>query len=177
MLSNTAYVLLDTMVVLGFYGSRTSSFQGGKSDADKWQKTIETLLGRLNVSNFRITVPTPVCYELTCHGSAWKDFFPQEPDIFRYAEAYISHDILKRAAEYSLSIHPMKADGKEGKVKTMDPIIAAYSLDLKYYLLTENQQDYPEPYFSLVATEAVVLTDKTGNKYRRLIHLLKPKTA
>ncbi|MPN40374.1 hypothetical protein SDC9_187910 [bioreactor metagenome] len=57
----------------------------------------------------------------------------------------------------------------------MDPIIAAYSLLGKHYLLTTNQKDFPESHFSVIETRVLVLSGKAG-KHRQIVFLLKPKT-
>ncbi len=55
----------------------------------------------------------------------------------------------------------------------MDPLIAAYCIKSNHYLLTTNQQDFPESHFSVVGTEILILSGKNG-KYRSIIYLLKP---
>lgn len=172
---NVAYILLDTMIVLGVYALPKPG-QTQLPDEKEWRTALNNILQKIPaVSLYKLTIPTPVCYELLCHGPGWSNYILQnEDEMFRFAKADIKNNILQKAAKYTLDVDPINPDGHDGKMRTMDPLIAAYALQFDYYLLTENQQDYPEPYFSVIATEPLVLKNKSGKHYRRLLHLLKP---
>lgn len=165
------------MIVSGMYAlSQKESFAG--FNKSQWEKSITNLLNDLPEDR-RIVVPTPACYELMCKSKEWKDYIVEnqksKSGIFKFALQPISANILLKAAEYTLDTCVVKVTGDQGKMLTLDPLIAAYSLIYKYYIVTENQYDFPEPYFSAVRCEAMILKNKEGKNYRRMLYLLKPQ--
>lgn len=165
------------MIVSGMYAlSQKESFAA--FNKSQWEESIASLLKGLSVDK-RIAVPTPACYELMCKSKEWKDFIIEnqksKSGIFKFALQPISPSILLRAAEFTLDTCVVKVTGDQGKMLTLDPLIAAYSLIYNYYIVTENQYDFPEPYFSVTRCEAMILKNKEGKNYRRMLYLLKPQ--
>lgn len=164
------------MIVLGMF-ALPGPGRAQLPDEKKWQAAFRNILQRIPITSpYELVISTPVCYELLCHGPDWKkSILDNQNDMFRFAKADIKNKILQKAAQYTLDVDPVNPDGRDGKMKTLDPMIAAYALEFGYYLLTKNQQDYPDPYFSIVATEPLVLKNKNGRQYRRMLHLLRPQ--
>jgi hypothetical protein len=89
--------------------------------------------------DFVMKVPTPVCYELMCWNKDWYDeVLSSNNPIFTYAKCSIGSKFLRIAAKYSVDCRVKYFDNKKHKVKVMDPLVAAYSMEFGYYLLTEN---------------------------------------
>lgn len=166
------------MIVSGMYAlSQKESF--ATFNRNQWEISIANLLNGLP-DDRRIVVPTPACYELMCKSKEWKDYILEsqksKSGIFKFALQPISPSILLKAAEFTLDTCVVKVTGDQGKMLTLDPMIAAYSLIYKYYIVTENQYDFPEPYFSATRCEAMILKNKEGKNYRRMLYLLKPQS-
>lgn len=173
--SAISYILLDTMVASGMYAL---SQKGDIAELNRveWQGKIKKLLDNLKTEKLRLAVPTPACYELMCKDAAWRDYLlTSEDEIFRFARLGIKNEVLLKASEYTLKSEVVSMDGTKVKMMTMDPMIAAYSLLYGYYILTENQVDYCEPEFSVVGAEPLILKNRNGSFYRRMIYLLSPK--
>lgn len=171
MLSNPI-VLLDTNIVAGLF---SVSKLGPHVEHEKkiWRDAVRSLI--LTVSSKCLArVPTPVCYELMSINKRWYSFITtSKENLFQFSAGGINNDVLMKAAEYSLQTFCVSPDGKEQKIKTMDPLIAAYSLIAGHYILTLNQQDFPESHFTVAGTKVITLSGKTA-KYRVILYLLKP---
>lgn len=152
-------ILLYTNIVAGFFAVSKSG-PHVKKEMQLWEEAIAALA--LKVSHqCLIRVPTPVCYELMAMNKEWHDFISHSPsEIFRFAHYSIPNDVLKLAAEYSYSANCVYYDGDRQKMKTMDPLIAAYAIKGSHYLMTTNQQDFPESHFSVVDTKILTLSGK-----------------
>lgn len=172
MLSNPI-ILLDTTIVAGTFAI---SKKGSHVDSEKelWRTAVLELARGISPSCL-MRVPTPVCYELMSINSAWHSFVSESKlKLFKYASYSISSAHVLFAAEYAYSANCVYHDGSNQKMKTMDPLIAAYAIKGNHYLLTTNQQDFPEKYFFVEDTRLMVLSGKSG-KYRQMVYLLKPK--
>jgi predicted nucleic acid-binding protein len=173
-MSSSLIVLLDTNIVAALFAvSKT----GGHVEPEKqlWRSAVLELT-QLVSAECLIRVPTPVCYELMAMNQAWFNYVNTSQDeVFRFSHNAISEKIWKEASKYYFTAKCFNSDGKEEKIRTMDPIIAAYSLLGKHYLLTTNQKDFPESHFSVIETRVLVLSGKAG-KHRQIVFLLKPKT-
>lgn len=167
-------LLLDTPIVAGSFAI---SKVGPHVEVEKrlWKSAVRRLA--LVVSpRCMIRVPTPVCYELMAMNKEWHDFvFRSSNPTFRFAHSSIPNNVLTLAAEYSYSTNCIYYDGEKQKMKSMDPLIAAYCIKGGHYLLTTNQHDFPESHFSVEKTEILTLTGKNG-KYRSIVYLLKSRT-
>jgi len=165
-------ILLDTPIVAGSFAV---SKKGNHVESEKilWRNAVKKLASSVS-SKYLIRVPTPVCYELMAMNKQWFDFiYDSQSDVFRYSHVGISNEYIVTAAEYSFSTICTYHDGTQQKMKTMDPLIAAYCIKGNHYLLTTNQQDFPESHFTVIGTEIMVLSGQNG-KYRSIIYLLKP---
>lgn len=165
-------ILLDTPIVAGSFAV---SKKGPHVENEKiiWKQVVIDLAKKVS-DEYLIRVPTPVCYELMSMNREWYHFISTSTDsVFRFAKHPISNEILGIAAEYSFSANSVYVDGEKQKMKTMDPIIAAHSIQGGHYLLTTNQHDFPESHFSVVDTKVLTLEGKHG-KYRSVVYLLKP---
>jgi hypothetical protein len=172
-MSSDPIILLDTPIVAGSFAV---SKIGPHVPAEKtiWRNAIVTIAKSVSPTCM-IRVPTPVCYELMSMNKDWFKFIQQSSSaVFRFSTYSIPKLIWQKAAEYYYTAMCVNPDGKGEKMKTMDPLIAAYSLTGGHYLLTTNQQDFPESHFSVEKTEVLTLTGKNG-KYRTILYLLKPK--
>lgn len=166
-------ILLDTPIVAGSFAV---SKIGPHVEAEKnvWKNAVKSIASSIS-TNCLIRVPTPVCYELMSINKEWYNFISNsQSDVFRFSSYSIPNEILKIAAHYYFSTMTMNSDGKDQKIQTMDPLIAAYCISGGHHLLTTNQHDFPESHFSLVKTEVINLRGKRG-LYRSILYLLKPK--
>lgn len=169
-----SYVLLDTMVASGMY-ALSQKGEVAEFNRIEWQLKIKKLLDNLKTDRLRLAVPTPACYELMCKDNAWRDYLLNSDDeIFRFARLGIKNEVLLKASQYTLKSEAVSMDGTKVKMMTMDPMIAAYSLLYGYFILTENQVDYCEPEFSVVGAEPLIIKNRNGSLYRRMLYLLKP---
>lgn len=171
-MSSDPIILLDTSIVAGCFAvSKTGNHV---AEQKKLLQSAVIKLASMVSSKCMIRVPTPVCYELMAMNKEWYQFISKSKNAtFRFATFSIPNDILMLAAEYSYSTSCNYFDGEKQKIKTMDPLIAAYAIKGNHHLLTTNQHDFPESHFSVVGTEILVLSGKNG-RYRRIIYLLKP---
>jgi hypothetical protein len=100
--------------------------------------------------------------------------------LFKYSSYDIKNDILKIGAKYAYESNIRTgSDGKSAKLKTMDPLLAAYSIKHKCCILTENECDFPDSHFDVIGVEVLKLigSDKDLHKKQRsILYLLKPKT-
>lgn len=168
-------ILLDTPIVAGSFAVAKS---GSHVEPQKaiWKAAVSQLASKVS-SRCMIRVPTPVCYELMAMNKEWHDFILKSPDdIFRFARYSIPSEVLVLAAKYSYTAQCIYYDGEKQKMKSLDPLIAAYALNGKHHLMTTNQQDFPESHFAVVDTEVLTLPGKNGT-YRSMVYLLKPKTS
>lgn len=171
-----SFVLLDTMVVGGIFAVSKSDSPKENENKNSWKSAIANLINRASITNTQFIVPTSVCYELISMDKNWFNFVLNSSSggIFQYSKNNIASKILQLAAQYSYSSRIEFSEKESYKSKSFDPITAAYSLFCNYPLITENQDDFCEPYFKIVAIEPVLLNAKQG-KYRRLLSLLRPQ--
>ena len=173
--SSNNLVLLDTMVVGGLFAISKINTIAENQNRDSWDNGIRNLLNMSGFTESSLVVPTSVCYELMSMNAEWKKYILDKTDkIFSYAKYPITNNILQTAAEYSFKSRVVFFDGKTHKIKSFDPITAAYSIWFNYPIITENQEDFAESHFQIVAVEPIILNGNIG-KYRRLLSLLKPK--
>lgn len=165
-------ILLDTPIVAGVFAVAKS---GPHVSQDKKLfmfaiRQLSSLVGE----NFLVRVPTPVCYELMSMNNVWYQFIDKSTNpVFSWAHSQIENEILLIAARYSFSANCNSYDGDRQKMKTMDPLIAAFCIKNDHYLLTTNQQDFPESHFSYVGSQVLVRSGRAGS-YRSVLYLLKP---
>ena len=163
------------MVVGGIFAISKPDTKPQRENKITWRNSINKLVDKARVDNPQFIVPTPVCFELMTMNQSWKNFILDNTSgVFRYAQYGISSSILKRAAEYSFTSRIKFSDNSSYKVKSFDPIIAAYSLEYGFPIITENQKDYCESHFSVGAVEPVILNAQI-NQERRYISILLPK--
>lgn len=93
--------------------------------------------------------------------------------IFNRAKDNIPNNILSIAAEYTYKAKCQFVDGEKSKLKSLDPIHAAYCIESNGYLITENQHDFPDPFFTVIALKPIVTIGKEGRKHRRILAMLK----
>lgn len=169
-------ILLDT----GIVGGMLSDVNGTSS---KWNELVENMLGKIPGSKY--VVPTPVWYEIAqWHPDSYKT--TQEkikigcPDIYQYANYTITNNILMDAAWYKcqtrLSTNNPDTKGtankNKDKISMTDALIAAYCLRYGYYVLTLNNQDFPEKFFEIICIKNA---PSTTDYQRDFAALLKPK--
>ncbi len=162
------------MVVAALYAvSKTGSYV--EKEKRLWQEAVMSLVSNISPECL-IKVPTPVCYELMAMNQSWYDHVTRYPKpLFSPASEAIPNTVIKKAAHYSFETNCNSFDGEKQKMKTMDPLIAAYSLLGGYYILTMNQHDFPESHFTVRNLQILSLQGKNG-KYRSILYLLKPIT-
>jgi hypothetical protein len=174
--TNDRYIMLDTMVVAGIF-ALTKKGPGVEENKKEWKRAVIKFTS--DISNKKIVVPPSVCFELMCWNKEWYEMVSVNPNnysIFSYSSEPIKNEIMKVAAEFAYSCgenYGEKDDGKY-KLKSMDPVTAAYSLKHNHYILTENEKDFPEKCFHIVSTEKLILSGKDRKKYRRFLYLLEP---
>lgn len=174
--SNNNIILLDTMVVGGLFAISKINTVAENQNKYSWDNGIRNLLNITGFIESSLIVPTSVCYELMSMNAEWKKYILDNTDkIFSYARYPITNSILQIAAEYSFKSRVVFSDGKTHKIKSFDPITAAYSICFNYPIITENQDDFAESHFQILAIKPIILNGGNG-KYRRLLSLLKPKT-
>jgi len=178
--SDKPYILLDTMVVAGIF-ALTKKGDSTERNKREWKRAVSKL--REGIEYQGITVSPSVCFELMCWNKDWFEFVAtnsKKIPLFNYSNEPIKNDILQIAAKYSYKCgenYSGCAADDNFKLKSMDPITAAYSIKHNHYILTENQRDFPESYFQLVAVEQLILFAKNDKKYRRFLCLIKPKNS
>ncbi len=166
-------ILLDTMVVAGIFAV-TKKHEKIEQHKAEWKRAIKSIISE--IANPYLRVPTPVCFELMCWNKEWRNFILNDKrKIFQFAYYPVTNDVIMTATEYAVNCQMEFFDGAVHKVKTVDPLIAAYSLLGGHYILTENQQDFPESYFKIVKCEILLLDQRKGGLNRRVLYLLKPK--
>lgn len=163
------------MVVGGLFAISKPKTKSEDQNKSEWRRAIDSLKKKSGFEDARFTVPTPVCYELMCLNKEWKDMISSNKEnLFPFADWPISNKILKKAAEFSVESKVEFTNKESYKSKSLDPIIAAYSITNQYSIITENQKDYPESHFQVVAIEPVILNGQKG-QIRKILLLLKPK--
>lgn len=170
-------VLLDTVVVAGLFAiSKSGKYVD--SNRSSWSTAITTLLARAKISRPKLQIPVSVCFELKCWSRTWYDFVNSTSHpAFKYSNTHIINTILDEAAKFAIACRMPTEDEKTAKLKTFDPITAAYCLMFNFCLITENQQDFPESHFRVIGSESVVLFSRDGDRQnRRTIYLLTPIT-
>lgn len=172
-------ILLDSGIAGGLL-SNTPSL------ASRWQQLITDILPK--IPNGKIAVPTPVWFELAQWAPEWHKKIQEEianrnsghPNpLYEFAGYSITNSILMDAALYRCCCRSQQntsdlatLKGDKEKISFIDSIIAAYCLKFGYYLLTLNQQDFPEKFFELKDTQ---LSPRGNQLNRQFACLLKPK--
>lgn len=177
-------VFLDSNVVAGAIavGKDGVSSQKTEENLKEWGKAIKELTSRLSPDSYKkLVVPTPICYELMAWNSKWSQIVidAKYDSLFKYSNCDIKNDILKIRARYAYeSKIKTGSDNQSAKLKTMDPLLAAYSIKHKCCILTENECDFPDSHFDVIGVEVLKLigSDKDLQKRQRsILYLLKPK--
>lgn len=172
--TNQPIVLLDSMVVAGIY-ALTKKGADFDERRNTYKSTVTELIELIDGKSL-VRVPTPVCFELMCWNKEWRNFvLNSNIPLFYFAKHSITSDILCAASLFSIESNICRYDEKVHKIKSLDAIIAAYSLVNKYFILTENQSDFPESHFQLVGTRMMLLKQRDEGTRRVFLHLLKPR--
>lgn len=169
-------VLLDT----GIVGGILSEVDGASLP---WNNLVEEMLEKVDDS--RYVVPTPVWFEIAqWHPGSYKSVQEKiaagSPGIYQYAGYTIPNNILMDAAWYKCQTRSKDnnpdtrgtAGGNKDKISLTDALIAAYCLRYGYYVLTLNNQDFPEKFFEIVH---VANSPSTTEHQRDFAVLLKPR--
>lgn len=177
-------ILLDSNVVAGIVatGEEGNIKKRFEANLEEWRRAIKTLADKVCPTAYeKMIVSTPICYELMAWNEKWfklvngKEYNP----LFTYAQYSITNDILKLGSKYAYeSSIRTGSENKSSKIKTMDPLLAAYSIKHNCYILTENECDFPESHFDVVGIELLKLIVSKNNfkkKQRSILYLLKPK--
>ncbi len=178
-------IFLDSNVVAGAIavGKDGNSSQKTEKNLEEWGGAIKKLANKLSPDSYKkLIVPTPICYELMAWNPKWFQIVSDTKNdpLFKYSNYDIKNDILKVGAKYAYeSKTGTGSDNQSAKLKTMDPLLAAYSIKHKCCILTENECDFPESHFEVVGIEVLKLIGSDKNlhkKQRSILYLLKPKT-
>ena len=172
-MSTKPIVIFDTMIVAAVFAV---SKKGSHVENEKqiWRKAVKEIVTTVSPT-LQARVPTPVCYELMAMNKEWYSHITESQlPFFRFCKTEIPNSILRVAAQYAVETNCTSTDGEKQKMKTMDPLIAAYAITDKMYILTTNQHDYPETHFSVSEVKVLSLIGKNG-PYRTVLYLLKPK--
>lgn len=158
------------MVVAGLYAVTNPITQ----HIEEWKKAVQSLDSKID-EECLFRAPTPVCFELMCWNNEWKKkVLNGKLALFNYANYSIVNKVLLKAADYRIKAQA-SIDGKTHKIKSLDPIIAAYAILYNHYLLTTNQEDYPESFFEVINCEVMKFRGKDGKYSRQVLYLLKPR--
>lgn len=183
MSSNENIVLLDSNVIAGVLavGKDGSTSKKTESNLAEWGRAINELVSKIDSTlPIQLKVPTPICYELMAWDKKWFDIVndPKYVSYFYYASYHLKNEFLRIGAKYAYESQIRTgSDGQSAKLKTMDPLLAAYSIKFGYPILTENECDFPDSHFEVVGMELIKLvgSDKSPRKHRSVLYLLKPK--
>ncbi len=166
----SSIILLDTMVVAGWFAVSRPI----QEHIDAWETALQNLMSHAPESTLQ--VPTSVCFELMCWNEPWRNKIVNENlTIFRYHSYSITSDILEIASKYSIESRVSFYDGTKHKVKSFDPITAAYCIKFGHGLITTNEKDFPESHFEVVDVEIVKLQQENRAIKREDLYLLKPR--
>ncbi len=169
-------ILLDTMAAAGIFSDR-------QEKQKKWVSTILHLIAFLPEAD--ITIPTPVFLELAQWHVNWYKYVQNinQPSIsssplLKYVSYSIPKKVFYPAAAYKLFCSnkqnkPDEFRKEKNKISFIDSLLASYCLTYNYALVTENHNDFPDKYFSIV--KVATSPESTGTE-RRLLFLLKPNT-
>ncbi|PIV07576.1 hypothetical protein CO009_00415 [Candidatus Shapirobacteria bacterium CG_4_8_14_3_um_filter_35_11] len=165
-------ILLDTMIVGGLFALNK---KGNKIEENKteWKRAVIKIVNIFE--NKRLLAPPSVCFELMCWDKNWHKFVTEKSrSVFNYSSEPISNETLQIASKFAYTCGESFGETNEikYKLKSMDPITAAYAINHKYYILTENEKYFPESFFKIVSIEKLILFGKDGKKYRRFLYLL-----
>ena len=173
-------VLLDTTVAAGILSNLTSKDQASKRD--RWKTCILDLIK--TESNPRVTIPTPIFFELASWEERWHQAItellrqPTHSRFFEYINYSIKPQILLTAARYKFLCRQKKHSNgekqyEENKRGWVDSLVASYCLTYGYHLITINQKDFPEKYFEVKNhCLAPLITEKDQ---RKVVFLLAPR--
>lgn len=136
----------------------------------------------------RCVIPTPVWFEIAQWHPKWHKKIQSQislPDLsreamYQYVGHSISSNILMDAALYSCEVRGQQntenlagMTGGSGKKNFVDAIIAAYCLNYDHCLLTLNQSDFPDKFFSVIDMR---VSPRGTSLKRELAFLLRPKS-
>lgn len=173
--SNLPIVLLDSMVVAGVF-ALTKKGAGIDERRNTYKEAITNIISYFEPNKCLLRVPTPVCFELMCWNEEWKNFvLNSKLPMFYFAKHSITYDILQTASEFSINSNTCKYDESAHKIKSLDSIIAAYSILNRHFILTENQKDFPESHFNLISSKMMLLKQEKGYPPRTFLYLLEPR--
>lgn len=173
-------VLLDTGVAAGFLSNN-------RPLAKQWEQLLVQVL--IQVPQSKVAIPTPVWFELAQWSTDWhkkiqleieKKSLGTSSPLYEYAVYNIANSVLMDAAFYRCcclgrqnSSDTGEMKNKVEKISFIDSIIAAYSLKFNHYVLTLNQQDFPEKFFVL---KDVLISPRGSKLDRQFAYFLQPKT-
>lgn len=183
MTSSENIVLLDSNVIAGVLAVGKDGNKSKKMEANfaEWGRAIEQLIGKVDSKlPVQLKVPTPICYELMAWDKKWFDIVndPKYVSYFYYSSFSIGNEYLRIGAKYAYESQIRTgSDGQSAKLKTMDPLLAAYSIKFGYPILTENECDFPDSHFEVLGMELLKLigSDKSPKMNRSILYLLKPR--
>lgn len=174
-------VLLDSNVVAGIVavGRDGNGSRRHTLNASEWEKSINNLVSNIDkdLTLIKLKVPTPICYELMAWSKKWFDLVSGSSygSYFDYSSCNINNKFIKIAARYAYESRISSgSDDKSAKLKTMDPLLAAYSIMFNYPILTENECDFPNSHFEVLGISLLNLSG-SNKQYRNVLYLLKPK--
>jgi len=183
MKSNENIIFLDSNVIAGIFAIGKDGQKSRKMEInyEEWGRAINVLINiEKSSSTPQLRVPTPICYELMSWDKKWYDIVndPKNISYFYYSSFGIGNEYLRIASKYAYESQiRIGSDCQSAKMKTMDPLLAAYSIKFGFPILTENECDFPDSHFDVVGVEILKLigSDKTQRKHRSILYLLKPK--
>ena len=179
-------ILLDSNVIAGViaFGKDGNVSKKSEINSNEWIRSISKLTALINKDpdNTRLIVPTPICYELMAWSEKWFKIVTEAKEYQHYF-AYSSYDItnkfIKTAARYAYESQIRKgSDNENNKIKTMDPLLAAYSIKFNYPIITLNKCDFPNSHFEVIGIDLLNLissNDLLNRRHRSILYLLKPK--
>ena len=98
--------------------------------------------------------------------------------LFTYSSYGLANKFIKVAARYAFESQIRTGSNNDSaKLKTMDPLLAAYSIIFNCPILTENECDFPNSHFDVVGINLLNLisSNDSNKKHRSILYLLKPK--
>ncbi len=151
--------------------------------ASKWNTAVEQIISEIPQAKY--VIPTPVWHEIAqWNGESFREVEDQIKKgcsgIYQYAGHTIPNYLLMDAAWYKCETRMDKAKNpdkkgigklKADKISMIDALIACYSLRFGYFVLTLNQQDFPDMFFELIK---ISQAPSSTEFQRDFISLLRP---
>lgn len=173
--------LLDTGVVGGLLSNNSQKQK-------VWNQFVTEMIQK--ISNCRFVIPTPVWLEIAQWNTSWyrkvlqeissKGVSVQNP-LFESAGKYIANPIIMDTALYLCMTrekqHKEDCDGihkTKNKISFIDAIIASYCLKFGHFIITLNQQDFPDKFFEIVDMKSC---PRSNGLTREFAWLLKPRVS